>query len=198
MNTLLRNWAGADKSLARLGRKQATATKLRIYSTHSPRSSLHFLARCCNFWKPIKKIQKIVRPTRSPRQSDLRVGRKMATFRLFFQSREQVVVRWGQIRRIGWVIKKMEAQVGHFLLGCSSQLHSLTFCGPLWHNICRPKVCFSSVMSINRRELRHLHHHRRTTWSGTVSWNNNCNHPKPFFFLHYQPFWQEPSYCGLQ
>jgi len=36
----------------------------------------------------------------------------MATFQLFFQSREQVVVRWG------WVIKTLEAQVGQFLLGC--------------------------------------------------------------------------------
>jgi len=37
---------------------------------------------------------------------------------MFFQSREQVVVRRGQIRRIGWVIKTSEAQVGQFLLGC--------------------------------------------------------------------------------
>ena len=36
----------------------------------------------------------------------------------FFQSKEQVVVRRGQIRRIGWVIKTLEAQVGQFLLGC--------------------------------------------------------------------------------
>ena len=50
--------------------------------------------------------------------NDLRVGRKMATFQLFFQSKEQVVVRRGQIRRIGWVIKTLEAQVGQFLLGC--------------------------------------------------------------------------------
>ena len=42
----------------------------------------------------------------------------MATFQLFFQSREQVVVRRGQIRRISWVIKTLEAQVGQFLLGC--------------------------------------------------------------------------------
>ena len=35
--------------------------------------------------------------------SDLRVQRKMATFQLFFQSREQMVVQRGQIRRIGWV-----------------------------------------------------------------------------------------------
>jgi len=42
----------------------------------------------------------------------------MATFQLFFQSREQVVVRWAQIWRIEWVIKTWEAQVGRFLLGC--------------------------------------------------------------------------------
>ena len=36
----------------------------------------------------------------------------------FFQSREQVVVRRSQIRRIGWVIKTLEAQVDQFLLGC--------------------------------------------------------------------------------
>ena len=50
--------------------------------------------------------------------NDLRVGRKIATFQLFFQTSEQVVVRRGQIRRIGWVIKTLEAQVGQFLLGC--------------------------------------------------------------------------------
>jgi len=43
---------------------------------------------------------------------------KWRTFNCFFQSREQVVVLRGQIRRIGWVIKKMVAQVGQFLLGC--------------------------------------------------------------------------------
>jgi len=36
---------------------------------------------------------------------------------MFFQSREQVVVRRGQIRRIRWKIKTLEAQVGLFLLG---------------------------------------------------------------------------------
>ena len=50
--------------------------------------------------------------------NDLLVGRKMVTFQLFFQSREQVVVRRGQIRRIRWVIKKLEVQVGQFLLDC--------------------------------------------------------------------------------
>jgi len=43
----------------------------------------------------------------------------MVAFQLFFfYSREQVVIRRGQIRRIEWVIKTLEAQVGQFLLGC--------------------------------------------------------------------------------
>ena len=59
---------GADKSLARPRRKQATATKLGIYSTYSPRSSIRFLARCSIFCKSLKKKnQKLVRSTRSPR-----------------------------------------------------------------------------------------------------------------------------------
>ena len=59
----------ADKFLALPGRKQATATKLGIYSTYTPRSSIHFLACCSNLCKPLKKtIGRIVRRTRSPRQ----------------------------------------------------------------------------------------------------------------------------------
>jgi len=42
----------------------------------------------------------------------------MATCQLFLEAREQMVVRRGQIRRIGWVIKTMEAQGAQFLLGC--------------------------------------------------------------------------------
>jgi len=37
---------------------------------------------------------------------------------IVFQSREQVVVQQGQVRRIGWEIKTLEAQVGQFLVGC--------------------------------------------------------------------------------
>jgi len=59
---------GADKSLAWPGRKQATVTKLRFYSTCSPPSSVHLLTHCSNFYKPLKKIQKVVCPTRSPWQ----------------------------------------------------------------------------------------------------------------------------------
>ena len=109
----------ADKLLARPGRKQTTVTKLGIYSTYFPRGSIHVLARCSNFCKPLKKKIRMlfVRPVLRG-SNDLRVGRKMATFQLFFQSRERVVVRRRQIRRIGWVIKTMEAQVGQFILGC--------------------------------------------------------------------------------
>ena len=110
----------ADKSLARPGRKQATAIKLGIYWTYFPRSSIHFLASCSNFCKPLKKkkFRRLsVRPGLRGR-NELRVGRKMVTFQLFLQSRDQVLVRRGQIQRIGWVIKTWEDQVGHFLLGC--------------------------------------------------------------------------------
>jgi hypothetical protein len=37
---------------------------------------------------------------------------------IVFSVQEQVVVRRGQIRRIGWVIKTSETLVGQFLLGC--------------------------------------------------------------------------------
>ena len=102
---------GGDKLLARPGRKQATATKLGIYSTYSPRRSVHFLGRYSNFCKPLKKIQKFVRPTRSPRQQ--RPPRRTKNGELsicFFQPREQVVVRRGQIRRIGWVVETLDQQ----------------------------------------------------------------------------------------
>ena len=111
--------AGADKFLVRPGRKQAKATKLGIYSTYSPRSSIHFLARCSNFCTPLKKKFRTLSVQPGLRgNNDLRVGRKMANFQFFFQSMEQVVVRRGQIRRTGWVIKTLEARVGQFLPGC--------------------------------------------------------------------------------
>ena len=80
---------GADKSLARPGRKQATATKLGIYSKYSPRSSINFLARCSNVCNPLKmKIRRLSFQPGFRGSNDLCVGRKMATFQLFFQSRE--------------------------------------------------------------------------------------------------------------
>ena len=110
---------GADKSLARPGRKQATATKLGIYLTHSPQSLVHFLAHCYNFCKPLKKNSEAcpsnhIYAAAMTSTSD----EKWRPFNCFFHSREQVVVQWGQIQSIGWVSKTLEAQVGQFLLGC--------------------------------------------------------------------------------
>ena len=62
-------YRGADKSLARPGRKQATATKL-TFASHSKKKQFINLSG-----------QPGLRDG-----SDLRVGRKMATFQLFFQS----------------------------------------------------------------------------------------------------------------
>jgi len=75
---------GADKFLARPGRKQATANKLGIYSTYCPQRSIHFLARCSNCRKPLKKIRRLSVQPGLPDNNDLQVGRKMTTFQLFF------------------------------------------------------------------------------------------------------------------
>ena len=79
-------WWDAAKSLARPGTKQVTAAKLGIYSTYSPRSSIHFSDRCSNFCKPLKKTKsrKLSVQPGLRRSNDLRVGRKMANFQLFF------------------------------------------------------------------------------------------------------------------
>ena len=52
---------------------------------------------------------------------------KWRPFNCYFQSREQVVVRPGQIRRTGWVIKILGAQVGQFLLGCKCPVSLIIF-----------------------------------------------------------------------
>ena len=118
---------GAEKSLARPGRKQTTVTKLGIYSTYSPWSSIHFLACCSNFCKPLKKNSegcpsKQVSAAAVTSMSD----EKWWPFNCFFSPGKQVVVRWGQIQRIGWVIKTVEAKVGQFLLGCKCTVSRVT------------------------------------------------------------------------
>jgi len=77
----------------------------------------NFLAPYSNFCKPLKIIQKFVLSTSSPRPHWPPLRTKMAIFYFVFQSKEQVVFRRGRIRRIGWVIKTLEAQLGHLLLG---------------------------------------------------------------------------------
>ena len=109
---------GADKFLARPGRKQATATKLGIYSTHSPRSSINILNRCSNFCKPLKKNQNTVHPTRSTRQQWLPHRTKNDNFSNVFSVQRTGGSPTGPDPEIGWVIKTLEAKVLQFLLGC--------------------------------------------------------------------------------
>jgi len=104
-----------DDSIVRGGadKPDQEATKLGVYSTYSPRSSIRFLARCSNSRKPLKTNSEgcpsnQVSVAAKTSASDT----KWRAFNCFFQSREQVVVRWGQIRRIGWMIKTLEAHVG--------------------------------------------------------------------------------------
>ena len=59
---------GADKSLARLGRKQATATKLGFIQ-HTPHEAQYTsYPVALTFERHLKKIQNVVRPTRFQRQ----------------------------------------------------------------------------------------------------------------------------------
>ena len=117
VNQLIRG--GADKSLARPGRKHATATKLGISSTYSQRSSIHFLTRCCNFCKPLKNKLGMLSVQPGLRGSnDLRVGRKMANFQLFFSVQGTGGSPTGPDPENRGGIKTLDVQVSQFLLGC--------------------------------------------------------------------------------
>jgi len=108
---------GADKFLARAGRKQATATSFGIYSTYCPRNSIHFLAHCYNFCKSLKQFRQLSSNQVSVAAMTSASDEKWRSFNIF-QSREQLALRRSQSRRIRWMIKTLEAQVGQFLLGC--------------------------------------------------------------------------------
>ena len=62
-------YRGADKSLARPGRKQATATKFQLLQATQKKKKIRRLS-----------VQPSLRGS-----NELSVGRKMATFQLFFQ-----------------------------------------------------------------------------------------------------------------
>jgi hypothetical protein len=99
--------------------KVLSPTKIGIYSTYSTRSFIHFLAPCSNFCKPLKKIQKIVRPNSSPRQQWPSCRTKNGELPVVVFSVQGIGGSpRGHIRRIWRVIKTLEAQVGQFLLGC--------------------------------------------------------------------------------
>jgi len=59
-----------------------------------------------------KKFRKLSVQLGRRGSNDTRVGRKIATFQLYFQSSEQVVFRRGQIPRIGLVNMTLESHVG--------------------------------------------------------------------------------------
>jgi len=80
--------------------KQATANKLGIYSKYFLRSSIHFLARCSNFCKPLKKIK--VFPFNQVSAAEMIPRRKKMIFQLNFQSSKQMVVRRGLFVKIRW------------------------------------------------------------------------------------------------
>ena len=169
---------GADKSLAQSGRKKATVTKLRIYSTYSPRTSIHFLAHCSNFCKPLKKISEgcpfnQVSGAAITSASD----EKWLPFNCFFQSREHVVVQRGQIWRIGWVIKTLEAQVGEFLLDCKC----LVSRGIV---VQEQDPCSDLSAAFFFQNVLQLHHgsHQKNSKSCSDNWNRWC------FWCAFRPF----------
>ena len=110
----------ADKSLARPGRKQATETKLGIYSTYSPRSSIHFLARCSNFCKPLKKKSEgcpsnQVSAAKITSASDEK-WRPCNCFFFSVQGTSGSPTGPDPENRVGY--QELEVQIGQFLLGC--------------------------------------------------------------------------------
>ena len=82
---------------------------------------MRFLARCSNFCKPLKKTNSEGCPSNQVSAAAMTSASDEIWLpcSCFLQSREQVVVRRGQFRRIVWAIKTLEAQVGQFLVGCT-------------------------------------------------------------------------------
>ena len=142
---------GTDKSLARPGRK---TNQLGVYSTYSPRSSIHFLARCSNFCKPLREIRMVFHPTRSPRQQwPPRWTKNGELSIVFFQSREQAVVRRDQMRIIGWDIETLEAQISQFLLGCKWPVS--------WDTVVQEQDHLGEIPTVFfLQNVHHLHQHR--------------------------------------
>jgi len=64
---------------------------------------------------------------------------------------EQVIVQRGQIRRIGWVIKTLEAQVGQFLLGCK---------WPVSQALCKKKLLGNLPAGFFPSKVLQLHQQR--------------------------------------
>jgi hypothetical protein len=109
-------WRVAYKSLARPRRKQATATKLRIYSTFSPWISIHFLARC-SFTTHLKKIRGLSVQPGICGSKDFRIRQKWWPFNCFsVQGIGGSPTGPDPNNRVG--DQEIGTQVGQFLLGC--------------------------------------------------------------------------------
>ena len=119
---------GADKSLARPGRKRATVTKLGIYSTCSPRSSIHFLVHCSTFASHSKKIQNVVHPTRSLWQQWPTRRTKNGDLSIVFSVQRTGGSPTGPDPENGWVIKTMEARVASFFWVASARWARALLC----------------------------------------------------------------------
>ena len=78
---------------------------------------------------------------------------KWRSINCFFQHREQVVVRRGQIRRIGWVIKIFETQVDQFLWIASAQWDGALSCKDKSTLVTFPRRFPSKCHSIARAEM---------------------------------------------
>ena len=77
-------------------------------------TSIHFLARCCNICKPLKKIRNFSSYQASSEENgEISIG---------FPVQRKAVVRRGHIRRIEWVIKALDTQVGQYFVGCKGPL----------------------------------------------------------------------------
>ena len=77
-----------------------------------------FLSPCSNFCKPLKKNQKVVRPTRSPRQQWSPRRTKNGDLSIVFSVQGTGGSPTGPDPENRREIKTLEAQVGQFLLDC--------------------------------------------------------------------------------
>jgi hypothetical protein len=71
--------------------------------------------RCSNFFKPLKKISEVCPSKQVSAAAMTSMSDEKGELSIVFSVQG---TRRGKIRRIGWVIKTLEAQVGQFFLGC--------------------------------------------------------------------------------
>ena len=93
-------------------------TKLGIYSTYSPRSTIHFLARCSNFCKPLRKKSESCSSKQVFAAAMISASEEKRRSFKFFSAQGTGGSPKGHDPENWCVIKTMEAKIGQFLLGC--------------------------------------------------------------------------------